>query len=206
VQVIIYLTTSLKYNKNMPKLKISLKNDKFKKARGSYSRLLDISCENCQEHICFYQKDGPGIIKRMYLDRIYESTQYSNLEKQSLNNIPKFICPKCHRELGNAYIYEKENRLAYRLFVGAILKKIVKKNKQSVMPIFFKKKIKEKSKLDKHGGQWIAVKGQDDIVAYGETVEEVISHVKVEGKTIKDKLPDPREVPTAMKLPENKKI
>ena len=112
----------------MPKLKISLKNDKFKKARGSYSRLLDISCENCQEHICFYQKDGPGIIKRMYLDRIYESKQYSNLENQLLNDIPKLVCSKCHRELGIPYLHKKENRRAYRLFVGAIIKKIVKIN------------------------------------------------------------------------------
>ena len=69
------------------------------------------------------------------------------------------------------------------------------------MPVFFKKKIKVKSKLDKHGGEWIAIKGQDEIVAYGKTIDEVINHVEVKGKTIKDKLPDPRQEPTAMRLP-----
>jgi len=33
---------------------------------------------------------------------------------------------KCKRLLGIKYIYEKEKRPAYRLFVGAVVKKIVK--------------------------------------------------------------------------------
>jgi hypothetical protein len=45
-------------------------NDKYKKVRGGYSRLLDITCEKCGNHVCYYQKDGPGILKRMYFDRI----------------------------------------------------------------------------------------------------------------------------------------
>ena len=49
---------------------MKFKSDKFKKARGGYSRLFDIRCEKCGNHICYYQKDGPGILKRMYLDRV----------------------------------------------------------------------------------------------------------------------------------------
>ena len=45
-------------------------NDKYKKVRGGYSRLLEISCEKCGSVLCHYQKDGPGILKRMYFDRI----------------------------------------------------------------------------------------------------------------------------------------
>jgi hypothetical protein len=89
-------------------MKNLLKNDKYKKARGGYSRLLSIACEGCNRHLCDYQKDGPGILKRMYLDRISNSKKYSNLQN----------------------IYEKENRLAYRLFVGAITKKIIKSTHQ----------------------------------------------------------------------------
>jgi len=97
----------------MPDLK--LKSDKYKKARGGYSRLLDISCAKCGQHLCFYQKDGPGILKRMYLDRIFEPINDSQL-----------ICSNCKQLLGIKYIYEKEKRLAFRLFIGGVSKKIIK--------------------------------------------------------------------------------
>lgn len=105
---------------------IAFKSDKYKKNRGGYSRLLDIQCGKCENHLFLYQKDGPGIIKRIYLDRIYESDKYSGLENQSLKSIPQLICPSCKILIGVPYIYEKENRLAFRLFVGGIIKKIVK--------------------------------------------------------------------------------
>lgn len=105
---------------------IKFKSDKYKKTRGGYSRLLDIQCGKCSEHVFFYQKDGPGILKRMYLDRIYESNKYSGLENQLLKSIPQLTCPKCNALIGIPYIYEKENRLAFRLFVGGVVKKIVK--------------------------------------------------------------------------------
>ena len=93
-----------------------MKNDKFKKARGGWSRMLDICCEHCGNHVCFYQKDGPGPLKRMYHDRISGTPTNSN----------RLACPKCNAVLGVEIIYEKENRPAYRLFVGSITKKIVK--------------------------------------------------------------------------------
>ena len=97
--------------------RIKFKNDKYKKVRGGYSRLLDISCEHCQKHLFFYQKDGPGLLKRMYLDRIIDSR---------INNSTNLVCPNCNKLLAVAMIYEKENRPALRLFVGAITKKIIK--------------------------------------------------------------------------------
>jgi hypothetical protein len=111
-------------------MKNLLKNDKYKKARGGYSRLLSIACEGCNRHLCDYQKDGPGILKRMYLDRISNSKKYSNLQNISENKIPQFKCMPCSRLLGVCINYEKENRLAYRLFVGAITKKIIKSTHQ----------------------------------------------------------------------------
>ncbi|MDQ5929971.1 MAG: hypothetical protein QG594_1753, partial [Bacteroidota bacterium] len=45
---------------------IKFKNDKYKKARGGVSALLDIKCAHCGSHLFFYQKDGPGALKRMY--------------------------------------------------------------------------------------------------------------------------------------------
>ncbi len=79
--------------------------------------MLDIGCENCGQHICFYQKDGPGPLKRMYLDRIGGRSTGSG----------SLVCPNCNDVLGGKIIYKKENRPAYRLFVGSITKKIIAK-------------------------------------------------------------------------------
>ena len=101
-------------------LKGVFKNDKYKKVRGGYSRLLQISCQKCGSSICTYQKDGPGNLRRMYLDRISNS--------KILINKKDFTCPKGHL-LGIKIIYKKENRLAFRLFVDSVVKKIIKINK-----------------------------------------------------------------------------
>jgi len=93
-----------------------LKNDKYKRKRGGYSRLLKISCEKCDSFVCFYQKDGPGDLKRMYVDRIYKPTVSTTRKDLS--------CSKGHL-LGVKIIYEKEKRPAFRLFIGAVTKKIV---------------------------------------------------------------------------------
>lgn len=98
-------------------MKTAFKNDKYKKARGGYSRQLKISCQKCGEYICSYQKDGPGNLRRMYLDRI--SDPKVSITKKD------FSCPKGHL-LGVKIIYEKEKRLAFRLFVDSVVKKITR--------------------------------------------------------------------------------
>lgn len=114
------------------------KKDKYSSNRGGRSALLDISCQHCGNHICFYQKDGPGELKRMYCDRIvapeelvqrYKGKNYSELEP--LN------CENCKRQLAVPMIYEKEKRSALRLFVGAV-------NKQKIT-------IKEYEKMTNQG-------------------------------------------------------
>jgi hypothetical protein len=77
--------------------------------------MLEISCEHCGTRICKYQKDGPGPLKRMYIDRMSE--EYTK---------PLLTCAQCYQILGTKIIYEKELRPAYRLFVGAVTKKIIK--------------------------------------------------------------------------------
>lgn len=94
-----------------------LKNDKYKHSRGGYSRLLDISCQKCSTHICNYQKDGPGTLRRMYLDRI-SLPSVSTLKKE-------LTCSNNHL-IGIKMIYEKEDRPAFRLFVDSVSKKIIK--------------------------------------------------------------------------------
>lgn len=96
---------------------MKFKQDKFRRVRGGYSRLLEIRCEKCNEILCYYQKDGPGPLKRMYIDRIAKT--YVDVGK-------KFVCHKCGYIIGIHYIYEKEKRPAFRLFEGSVKKKITK--------------------------------------------------------------------------------
>lgn len=98
----------------------SFKNDKYKKTRGGYSRWLLLSCEKCKQPVLLYQKDGPGILKRLYVDRITVPVELIKKQTQNL------VCKKCKTVLGVFTMYKKENRPAYRLFVGALEKKIVK--------------------------------------------------------------------------------
>ncbi|CAN5144696.1 hypothetical protein BH11PAT3_BH11PAT3_0820 [soil metagenome] len=93
------------------------KNDKYKKARGGYSRLLNIACQECGLPVAAYQKDGAGNLRRMYIDRIIEP-------KVSISGI-SLLCPKSHL-LGVKIIYKKENRPAFRLFVDSVVKKQIK--------------------------------------------------------------------------------
>lgn len=96
--------------------KLLFKNDKYKKNRGGHSRWLLLSCGNCKNRVAIYQKDGPGILKRLYVDRILEP---KNISSKNL------VCKQCKTFLGVLTIYKKENRPAYRLFVGAIEKKAI---------------------------------------------------------------------------------
>lgn len=98
-------------------MKREFKNDKYKRVRGGYSRLLKITCQKCAGDICLYQKDGPGNLRRMYIDRI--SDPKVSISKKDLS------CLKGHL-LGVKIIYEKEKRPAFRLFVDSVVKKITK--------------------------------------------------------------------------------
>lgn len=98
-------------------MKTVFKNDKYKKSRGGLSRLLNISCQKCGEDICSYQKDGPGNLRRMYIDRMINPKV--SISKKDLS------CTSNHL-LGVKIIYEKENRPAFRLLAESVTKKIIK--------------------------------------------------------------------------------
>lgn len=102
------------------------KSDQYRKARGGYSRFVDIFCEYCNTKVLLYQKDGTGELKRIYMDRIIAPKDLTNLQNKKLDNISELRCHKCKRVLGIPYIYEKENRKAFRLFVGTVVKKLTK--------------------------------------------------------------------------------
>ena len=97
--------------------RIKLKSDKYKKARGGNSRVLKIFCSSCKTHILNYQKDGIGTLKRMYFDRIVGQKIIEN---------KKLSCPNCKKLIAVPMIYKKENRPAFRLLVGVVVKSIAK--------------------------------------------------------------------------------
>lgn len=104
--------------------KIFFKSDQYRNARGGYSRFLDVICEHCGQKVLVYQKDGPGELRRLYLDRIFAPETLVSFQNNNLEQIPELKCPKCKRVLGIPYMYEKESRKAFRLFVGATIKKV----------------------------------------------------------------------------------
>ncbi len=106
--------------------KILIKKDKYKSSRGGYSRILNLHCRKCNNIIAIYQKDGPGNLRRLYMDRIISPKELTNLHKQDIKNINPIKCNKCNFVIGIPYIYKKEKRKAFRVFQGAIIKKIIK--------------------------------------------------------------------------------
>jgi hypothetical protein len=106
------------------------KKDKYKNARGTHSRLLNLHCRVCGKIFATYQKDGPGNLRRLYMDRILHPKKLTNLEKKSLKNINVLKCSKCDEVIGTPYIYKKENRKAFKVYQDAIIHKIKKLSKK----------------------------------------------------------------------------
>lgn len=88
--------------------------------------MLEIHCRKCNTILALYQKDGPGNLRRMYLDRIISPAGLAKLQYKKLGKIPNLRCRNCGETLGIPYIYEKERRKAFRLFQDAVTKKIRK--------------------------------------------------------------------------------
>lgn len=101
------------------------KKDRYVRSRGGNSHFLDLYCSKCANFIALYQKDGPGSLLRLYLDRIFEPQELASLQFKnfSKNRVPSLRCPKCASLLGTPMVYERENRLAFRLLQGLIIKK-----------------------------------------------------------------------------------
>ena len=64
--------------------KVTFKNDRFRKSRGGHSRWLMLFCEKCSYDLAVYQKDGPGILKRLYLDRIAPPLELTEAKAKDL--------------------------------------------------------------------------------------------------------------------------
>jgi hypothetical protein len=101
--------------------KIKLKNDKYRRARGGESNLLDVYCQNCSTHLIKYQKDGRGNLLRCYFNRIMFPENLKNLDYKfkdsNLKEMPNLECPSCEYVIGTPMTY-RDGRLAYKLRKG----------------------------------------------------------------------------------------
>lgn len=95
--------------------KIKSKKDRYTNARGGSTKFLQIQCAKCKNNISTYQKDGPGSLIRMYLDRIHTNNGLIITNKL-------VTCRNCSSKIGILAIYKPEGREAIFLDRGAVVK------------------------------------------------------------------------------------
>jgi hypothetical protein len=88
-----------------------MKKDDFSQVRGGSSVVLDLTCFKCNAFIAKYQKDGPGPLKRSYLDRFLTP----------IDGTKEVVC-ECGQVLGIPGIYKPENRPCICWFQSALNK------------------------------------------------------------------------------------
>jgi len=67
-----------------------MKKDKYFRERGGTAKIINVGCSKCNT-LCFtYQKDGPGWLKRCYLNRIISPPVFAEMHK----NPPGYVSPK----------------------------------------------------------------------------------------------------------------
>ncbi len=105
---------------------MKIKKDKFRRNRGGWSRVWEIRCAKCESLLCVYQEDGPGTLKRMYEDRILE---WKDGYFEGIGYRNHLLCVKCYSEIAFSFIYTNhgENRIAFRMYVGAVKKHLIYK-------------------------------------------------------------------------------
>lgn len=83
--------------------------------------MIDVSCANCGQKLLFYQKDGPGWLKRCYLNRIFGVEKWAQLQHDAKiktpKDMPNLVCD-CGNLIGNPMVH-KDGRLAFHLIRGS---------------------------------------------------------------------------------------
>mgnify|MGYP001612312231 CR=1 FL=1 len=104
---------------------IKLKKDKYLRERGGTAKVSNIACAKCDAVLFVYQKDGPGWLKRCYLNRIIAPEAFANLQYQfDANNMKKMknlICT-CSALIGTPTLY-RDGRIAYHMERGSFKRK-----------------------------------------------------------------------------------
>lgn len=105
-----------------------MKKDKYFRERGGSAKIINVSCEECGKLIFVYQKDGPGWLKRCYLNRIIEPKEYAEMQKnkdiKDVSDFSNLIC-SCGNVIGSP-MKHKDGRLAFHLIRGKFKRSIHK--------------------------------------------------------------------------------
>ena len=109
-----------------------LKKDKYLRERGGTAKVQNIVCSKCGEALFVYQKDGPGWLKRAYLNRIVAPEIFSKLQYQysadNFKTMKNLVCP-CNNLIGTPILY-RDGRIAYHLERGSFQRKPLTKSFQ----------------------------------------------------------------------------
>ncbi len=103
----------------------AIKKDAFSRVRGGNSEMLLIGCGNCQSPLLIYQKDGPGPLKRCYIDRIaYVWGGDGNRSPDPIESLHEsgLNCPHCRQIIGSPMVYKNEKRPAVKMSRGSFSK------------------------------------------------------------------------------------
>ena len=98
---------------------MKIKKDKYFRERGGTAKIIKVSCMNCGRLLLLYQKDGPGWLKRCYLNRII----YQRKENK-INELNNLTC-KCGNLIGSPMKY-KDGRTAFALIRGKFKRSLFK--------------------------------------------------------------------------------
>ena len=101
---------------------MKIKKDRYLAERGGTAKFLNIICMNCASKLFTYQKDGPGWLKRCYLNRILDNKILSEIN--NIQEMKNLIC-NCGEIIGTP-IKHKDERLAFRLIRGKFKRTINK--------------------------------------------------------------------------------
>ena len=101
-----------------------IKVDKYLEARGGTAHMINVSCAKCGKKILFYQKDGPGWLKRCYLNRIFGIDKWEQLQhdKKTPNDLADLVCD-CGNLIGTPMMH-KDGRLAFKLIRGSFKRRM----------------------------------------------------------------------------------
>ncbi len=118
--------------------KYKLKKDRFTKVRGGTSKFIVVRCAECRYGVLLYQKDGPGGLLRLYLDKIHAPLELAELTKsvKIKSDIGDLHCSECGRLLALPMVYVPEKRFALRIIRGAVQTE----KSDGIFPVFEKDK------------------------------------------------------------------
>jgi hypothetical protein len=113
---------------------MKIKKDKYLRERGGTAKIINVSCSKCGKLIFVYQKDGPGWLKRCYINRIISPNSYQTLAKnkdlKETSQLKPLVC-ECGFIMGTP-IKHKDGRLAFHLIRGNFVRGTNKQlNKQT---------------------------------------------------------------------------